>query len=335
MSSDLLYTGGKTIPSWKQLWVEGAVPLIIDKFVVYLYICPISTILLDTMQPDTNPYFGWIFASILMMVFLINVAVFTYEDYYHIMGNIRESPMFRSVYVCLCTAIVARRLGKNVICFTITTFLPVIYVRVSALLPECIAGYSIVFYILTALNSVNFPPQVVANTTPEVAGGFLQSGISWVLLFIGTVYHAVWSSSHRHTSDRSIRPLFSYFFIRLRNSPLPISLSRTIMTMICILVRNTYQGRLDINQNSYGVLAYFLQTLFLLLTISTFLAWTHCLHVYHNSLSSVLAAAVVTAACGILVETVAQALCLSVLCSIAVWIDVAQFRKRDRNTKSD
>jgi hypothetical protein len=326
-----LYTDDRIIPTLKELLVEGFVPLIIDKFVTYIYICPISILLLDTPHLGTNPSLVPIIIGILAVVFTANIAVYRSDTCYDVTRQTRESPMFRSVYVCLCAALAARRVGVGIVCFTITTFLPVIYVKVSGLIPQVTAGYVLFFFMMTAINTVNSSAE---DTTHKVTGSF-ETFMQWVLLLIGALYHAMWSLPQRHTSDINKKPLFSYLFIRLRNSPLPIAVSRTIMTLLCVLSRDTYRGRRNMGQNSYWYVVDFIQTLSLLITISTFLAWSHCQHSYRNSLSTVLSAAVVSAACGILIENAAQAICLCVICGVAVWVDVSQCRKANRNTKSD
>jgi hypothetical protein len=328
-----LYTDNQIIPTLKELLVEGLVPLIIDKFVLYIYICPISIFLLDTPHPDTNPNTVAVIFGILVVVFIVNIAVYTSETCYYVTCQTRESPMFRSVYVCLCTALAARWVGVGIVCFTITTFLPVIYVNVSGLIPQVTAGYVMLFFILTAINTINSPAE---DTTHKVTViGWSETFMQWVLLIVGVLYHAIWSSTHRHTSDITQKPLFSYLFIRLRNSPLPIAMSRTIMTLLCVVLRDTYRGRRNMAQNSSWYAVDFIQTLSLLITMSTFLAWSHCQHSHRNSLSTVLSAAVVSAACGILIENAAQAICLCVIAGVAVWVDVSQSRKVNRNTKSD
>jgi MFS family permease len=276
------------------------------------------------------------------MVYTINLAVCTQENYFHRITNARESPLFRTLGLCLCVAAIAQHIGGGVVCFTIVAFLPLIYVRVSERLPSLTAVYASIFILLTFVHSTMLSTHA---TTAEVAQ-ITHTYIHWVLLFIAILYHTLWSSSHRHIPSKSETLLLSSFFVRredyARPSTIPRTLltvlsnptaiSRTLMAVLCIVVRDTYTGSIHTGTTHFQHTIYFLRILFLLLTISTFLSWTHCQHSHRNSLSSVLAASVVTAACGILVENVEQSLFLCLIALIAVWGDIRY--KHDIDIKS-
>jgi hypothetical protein len=322
-------------PNIEEIWREGIVPLFLDKFVIYISICPISIALLDRVPPENTGEIAATIAVMLAIVFSINVLGHAYVDYFHRWNGVRESPLFRAVYVCLCAAAAARHIGGGVVCFTVVTFLPLIYVKVSELLPSFTALYAGIFILLTAVYKFNLPPSPVPDTLSQTSHAS-TTAIHLVLLFGVVMYHAMWSTSHRHTSDPDSKSLFPYLFVWWRHSSVPLAISRTLIAFLCILARDTYRGR-----TSTGIVSYtpssleFVRVLFLLLTISTFLAWIHCQHSHRNSLSSVLAASVVTATVGILVETAEQSLCLCLVACVAIWVDVSHIKKRDRLAKSD
>jgi hypothetical protein len=305
-------------------------PIVIDKFVMYQYICPIANALLDSIPHGHTGRTITTIALVLLMVFVINVGVYTHGDQFHARTTIRESPLFRAVYVSLCICTIARHTGYGVVCFTVVTFLPLIYVRVSELLPSLTALYAGVFLVLTGVvYGIHAFADVTVDTT---VGGTQTSSIAiyWILLSYGIIYHTLWSSSHRHTSDTDSKPTFSYLFVAWRHSAIPISVSRTLIAFLCIMARDTYKGSTPTDPISYHHATHFMRVLSLLVASSTFLAWTHCQHSHRNSLSSILAASVVMSLCGMLVDNAEQVLCLCIIAPLAVWADISRIRKRDR-----
>jgi len=328
-TSRQLYEDPTRVPTIEERWREGLAPLLIDKFVSYIYICPLALALLDRLPPDNTRDTLSKIVLMLFTVFAINVGVYRYGGLFHKTTDIRESPLFRAAHGCLCIAAIARHTGRGVVCFTVVTFLPLIYVYVSERLPSVTALYAGIFLGLTGV--VHFVP-VATDVTTDMAVDATQSystTMYWLLLIYGTTYHALWSSSHRHTSDTDDKPLLSHFFLVCRNSALPIAITRTLIALLCILGRGTYSGSTPTHRISYHNALHFTRVLSLLVTTSTFLSWAHCQHSHRNTLSSVLAASVLMSACGLLVDNVEQAVCLCLVAPIAIWVDVSRIRKRD------
>ena len=327
-----LYTDHRKSASIDELWREGLAPLLIDQFAIYLYIAPLALALLDStpFKSDSNTITTII---ILVMVFTLNLVVSRYGEYFHFRTTIRESPLFRAVWVCLHIRCISPHTGSGVVCFTIVTFLPLIYVRVLELLPSMVALYTSFVFAATVVQAVVFPTTVTVPAASEISQTS-TTAMKWVLLAFGIVYHALWSSAHRHTSDPFSQPVLSYLFVRWRNSSIPTALSRTITSLLFILLRETYVGSKYGGGSQYHYAVYFVRVLFLLATSSTFLAWAHCQHSHRSTLSSILAVSVVASTCGIIVDTVEQSLCLCVVTFIAIYFDIAYIHKTD-HTKAD
>jgi hypothetical protein len=156
--------------------------------------------------------------------------------------------------------------------------------------------------------------------------------LAWVSFIMCCIHHSIWIESHDrfqtgsgHQDDRADRArapdhliLFTAasFNWYVDTKSIKLATFRTLVVIFIVIARETstsFTGWPSVT---------FLQTLFLLATVSTLAAWTHCQHLETNSLSNVLLSTVVASTCGILVDSIQQMACLLLAAMFAIALEI-------------
>ena len=310
---------------FREIWGYELTPFILDAFTLHLWATPFAIRLLDTVGTTIYWYIGTVMA-IATLTFVASLVPNIHLGWLHTEVGVCESPLFRSAWLFTAMATVTRHTGgAGILPFTLVAFLPLVYVRISPRLPPVTALYATGFFICTIL--VAFARHTYQDTTghPAYATDTSFNVVSTISEFISftisCVHHSLWITSHKHAesiptpeyhtthqgmSDPQTDP----------NTPLLKSTFRTLVVLLSMLVRET-----PTYSANYLTLC-FIQTLFLLATISTLAAWTHGQHKQPTSLSNILLATVVASSCGMLVDSTRQTACLLAATPFAIAIEL-------------
>lgn len=289
-----LYSTGYTNrhASIKELWIEGVTPLLLEAFAIHLWVPPIANSLISTRPMIAGSHaltLAVIGSVVAIFTFLVNLWIHPHTHSILAKTGVGESPLFRSVWVFICACAVSRYTGNDgIMQFTVVTILPLVYVRVPEQLASCAAVYAGIFSILCICHHIAlfvagrpFWTEAPVDTTHHHG----YSIASHSAVFVATsVYHILWFSSHRHTSDPTQQPSLSYFFFPWETSALPLSVFRTILVLLSMFEHVGHATQTDGITYTNQKVVEFLRILFLFTTISTFTAWTHCQHKHHNRL---------------------------------------------------
>ena len=93
--------------------------------------------------------------------------------------------------------------GGGVLPFTLVTFLPLVYVRISPLLPPITALYATGFFICTILVAVTRHGGHTMHAT-DTSFSVYFSVLELFSFTLSCVHHSIWIASHNHT--RSLQP---------------------------------------------------------------------------------------------------------------------------------
>jgi len=307
-----------------RIWMDGFTPLVLDAFVMHIWATPLISCLINGASASSN---GTFTTSIVLvaaaLTFTVNIYIHPHLPHLHQKLGVCDSPLFRSIWIFASAAAVGRYTGDGgILSFTVVTFIPLLYVRVSFVLPAVSALYATLFFALTAGRSLLVfvrHEDIGPSDGIEVPHDILSIGFHWFVFIFSSVYHPVFMSSHLYTVGTGDEVPGGYFFMKWRYTAIPLAAFRTIVVCLCVFIRETY---------SYGHLykfhaaIEFIETLLLYVTITTFTAWVHSQHVYPNTLRNILTTAVVTASCGMIVENIEQTAFLCLLAPAAIASDV-------------
>lgn len=304
-----------------ELWNESLTPLIIDAFVIQIWATPFTTRLYDTVG-TTGELQALICIIIAVLTFTFSLVANLNPDWLNNEVRVCESPLFRSAWLFAAMGAVTRHIGGGVLPFTIVTFLPLVYVRISPLLPPITALYATGFFVCTII--LAFTGGRGHATDTSFNWGFLF--LELMSLAIICVHHSVWIASHHYTRSLQ-KPHDSHRASGTQTDPRAelrrIRDEATLLAtfrMLVVLVSMIFIGTPTHSVNFLSLSL--IRTLFMLATISTSAAWTHCQHQQPTSLRNILLATVVASSCGMLVDGTGQTAFLLVAAPLAIALDV-------------
>ena len=317
--------------SFVQMWIEGVTPLILDAFVMHIWANPLIRSLINGAPENSGIGETVSIVTVAaLLTFVVNICIHPHVLRIHKMTGVCDSPLFRAIWI-FSTAVATRRYtgGGTVMSFTIITFLPLIYTRVSPYLPTVSALYGLLFFCLSAGRSflMLFRHESISPTMDmSFPRDSYSVGFHWFVFLFSCVHHPVFMSSQTYTSDSNKYLLESYFFVKWRHSALPLAAFRTIVLVFSVFLQESnLRGR----PYKYHEAVEFLEILFLFLAVSTFTAWVHCQHVHLNTLRNILTTSVVAASCGMIVEKIEQTAFLCLLTPIAIALDLYYITRGD------
>ena len=310
---------------FREIWSHSLTPLVIDAFTLYMWATPFTTHLLATVGTTA----GWYVTTVMtvaMLTFTVSIVTYKHVNWLHEEVGVSESPLFRSVWLFAAMGTVVRHVGGvGVLPFTLVTFLPLVYVRISPLLPPITALYATGFFICTTLVASTRHGGPAIHATGTSFSAYI-SVLELLSFTISCAHHSIWIASHNHTrplppteyqgpSDTKTDPITSLTRLIYAEST-QLAAFRTLVVLFSMLVGGTH------TYPASFLPICFLQTLFLLATISTLAAWTHCQHQQPASLSQVLLATVVASSCGMLVDGIGQTACLLAAAPFAIALEL-------------
>ena len=315
---------------FREVWIDDLTPIMIDAFALYIWATPFITRLLSTVGTTVWWYVATVMV-IAMLTFTVNLAAHKHIHWLHSDLRVCESPLFRSVWLFAAMSTVTRHTeGGGVLPFTIVTFLPLVYVRISPLLPPVTALYATGFFVCTILISVTRLGGHNVNAK-DTNFSFYESGLDLLSFTISCAHHSIWIASHKHTrslqhteyqsqSDTQTDTCTSILGAWVQSEATILATFRMLLVIFSILVGGTptYSTSVLLEYPLLGLL----QTLFLLATISTLAAWTHGQHQQPTCLSNVLLATVVASSCGMLVDGTGQTVCLLAAMPFAIALEL-------------
>ena len=299
-------------------------PFMIDAFTLHIWATPICTRILAGTTA------GWYVPTVItiaMLTFTVSLAAYTHVEWLHYEVGVTDSPLFRSAWLFAAMSTVTRHIGGGgVLPFTLVTFLPLVYVRISPLLPPVTALYATGFFVCTILLAVTGRSGHAVHVTDTGFNVYVMSGLELLSFTISCVHHSIWIASHHHTrslqtpayqspSDPSTTLSRWIHAEWIHTEATRLASFRTLVVLFSMLVRTPTYSAIFLPLR-------FLQTLFLLATISTLAAWTHGQHQRPTSLSNVLLATVVASSCGMLVDGTGQTVCLLAATPFAVALEL-------------
>ena len=326
MPQGLFKGTGYSMSSWFiELWNDYLTSLILDAFVLQMWATPFTTRLFDTVG-TTVEWQVFIVILVAVLTFTFSLVTNINTDWLNNEVRVCESPLFRSAWLFAAMGAVTRHIGAGVLPFTIVTFLPLVYVRISPLLPHITALYATGFFVCTIILAVA-GGRGHATDTSFNWGFFILDSISLTII---CVHHSVWIASHDHT--RSLQQPHDYQglsgtqklnftdprteFSRILYEATRLATFRTLVVLSSMLVIGTPTHSVSFLSLS------FVRTLFLLATISTSAAWTNCQHQQPTSLRNVLLATVVASSCGMLIDGTGQTAFLLIATPFAIALDI-------------
>lgn len=324
-----------------ELWRVCIAPLVLDAFTMYLWAPPLISSLLNRPTinghiPNINPNTTPIIVIITMLTFFINVRIAPYIKSLHGIVDVTNSPLFRSLWVFVCTTAITRYTGAiDIMSFAVVVFLPLIYVRVPQGINSVSAIYALMFLTLTIGRSIlmlwrkeNTGPEAGIIVPPDV----YSIGMYWFMFCFTSIYHFVWISSHVHTQEiDSISHTIQNIRKNWETSAIPIATFRSIVLILCVFVREKPCQPENHTWYAFHETVEFLQILFLFITISTFTAWTHCQHAYENKFNEILTSTVVSGVSGVIVENIEQMTFLAIIATFTIFIEIRGVKNMERH----
>lgn len=330
-----LYTHAAGVQAVEACWSEGATPLVLDAFQVYVWAAPLTTLILTGVGPGSDMTRAGMVVALLGVTLVVNLVVLACAREIHTRTGVADSTLFRAGWVFVCAHAVSRATagGGGVATFAVVSLLPLVYVRVSGSLTGCTALYAAAFFALAFVRNVLEPPR---STATEYL--FWRDEDAWeprdreelavhCLVFAGAnAFHALWAASHAHTLNRATLAPVPAYMVALPSvkAALPMAAFRAGVVLLSMLLRESPAGDYR-GAHRYLQTLRVAQALALCVTISTLTAWAHCQHRRANSLRSVLAASVTAAACGMLVDSMQEIFVLSLLFPFGVALDTLYF----------
>jgi hypothetical protein len=317
-------------PSPEELWVEGITPLVLEAFAIFIWTTPMTNSFLGKVPAIADSYMLTALLTALFVsvyTFLLNICIHPYVHTILARTSVCDSPLFRTIWIFICAYTATRYTGApGIMQFTIVTLVPLIYVHVSDKLAAYSAIYASAFLILGVGHGVAFfgAKQSLSVETQHTTVHLDATVVAThsIVFMINSLYHTLWFSSHRHTSDPAVPPCLSYFLFPWDKSKLKVAGFRALLVMTAVLGSS---GRMMENPTityRYHRVVEFFQIVSLFVTISTFTAWTHCQHKYHNRLRTILCASITSATAGMLVDTMEQQLFMWALFLVGIVFDV-------------
>ena len=313
----------------------------LDAFTLHLWATSFATCLRDVIETDIREEGNarlWYTAATVVFIALVTFTISAVgTEHAHLLltpKGVCESPLFRTVWLFTAMGTVKRHTGAvfGVLPFTIVTFLPLIYVRVSVKLPAFTALYATGFFLCTTfLASRSDRDAVVRIESKECELGGNSYWLAWVSFIMCCIHHSIWIESHDRFQTASGRrvtdhptsstalfaaPCPSLVTWLINPKSIQLAIFRTLVVLLSVFTHETpvyFTGWPSVT---------FLQTLFLFATVSTLAAWTHCQHLEANSLSNILVATVVASTCGILVDSTEQSAYLLVAAAFAIVFEI-------------
>jgi hypothetical protein len=270
-------------------------PLVLDAFAIHLWASPYTSCLISGSWTGT-----WV--GIAVITFAVSFASVYHAAHIHNRTGLVENALFRAAWLFTATKSVKNRIGSGVLPLVLVAFLPLIYVRVAPDLPSVAAIYAILYFLLTGSRGT----QVTAVCGNSSA--FTMCYV-WVSFIISCGHHSAWVHSHTHYIELSGFRKWVY------RSPLHTTFFRTVVVALCMLFPQT---QLLGKPATLGTL----RTLFLLSTISTFTAWTHCQHKETECFSNILVSTVFPVVSALIVETIEHTTAVLIVITLLIAIEL-------------
>jgi len=311
-------------------FLDQVAPLVLDAFVMHLWLHPLLSILLnETPLHSGNGLTTSIVIVCMVLTFTVNMTIHPKLLDIHTRIGVCESPLFRSVWIFISAAAVRRYTGSGAMPFTIVTFIPLLYVRVPHLIHVISCIYGILFFTVTiARNAFMFfeDEDTLPFSYEPGDDDAYQIGFSWFVFMFTSIFHPIFMSSQMYTTDRFKDMSRSNRIFLWTSSGVRIAIFRSIIVLLSALLydRNSIAYMQKNTDNMK-----FIETLFLNMTITTFTAWVHCQHVNPNAISNILTTSVVAASCGMIVDNIEQAALLCSLTPAAIAFDIYSVRRKD------
>ena len=313
-----------------QKFIDQVAPLVLDAFVMHLWLQPLlSNILIKTPLHSGT---GFTLSMVLLcsiLTFTLNMSIYPHLTDIHLRTGVGDSPLFRSIWVFICAAAARRYTGGGAMPFTIVTFIPLLYVRVPHLIHVISCVYGLLFFTVSITRNafMLFRDKITRPDSYNPSGDdFYVLGFYWFVFIFTSIFHPIFMSSQMYTTDRHQNMNRSNIAFVWRFAGTRIAIFRSIVVLLTALLYDRNSAMyLQKNRDNME----FIETLFLYMTITTFTAWVHCQHVNPNKLSNILTSSVAAASCGMIVDNIEQAAFLCALTPAAIAFDTYSARIKD------
>jgi len=313
-----------------QTFIDQIAPLVLDAFVMHLWLHPLLSILLkETPIHGGTGLSTGIVVVCTVMTFVVNMTIYPHLMDIHMRYGVCDSPLFRSIWIFISSSAARRYTGGGAMPFTIVTFIPLMYVRVPNLMHVISCLYGIFFFVVTITRNIFMifgGEATLPNLYEPSKDNVYQIGFCWFVYIFTSIFHPIFMSSQMYNTERfkNMNHCNGVFMWEL--SGIRIAIFRSLVVVFtAFLYDRDFIAYMQKDRHSIQ----FMETLFLYMTITTFTSWVHCQHVNPNTISNILTSSVVAASCGMIVDNIEQTALLCTLTPFAIAFDIYNVRIKD------